>query len=306
MHSATRKAFKFLLKIVHDRSALAFWALVRFISAIFPLITIYLYSRIIRLLEIKASFSLVSITLFLILLSRLVDNYLRLLSISKLEYLISKLSLDIHNFFLLDHHPATKTERSVTIQAVRNFSDAAATTLNLIKQPGIDSLVSLIFIPLILFVIDFPAFVINFAYILIYYFIDYFTTQRYSHLRDIQNSKTEAYYAKMQADNDFDLEQTSYNRHFRRITNWSFKEWNFLQGASVIFYFFILVYLVFAVLQGEKDISDLVLVMGYVTQTQTYLNAFSNIKDSFTDMNIGLRHLADNKTISAIDIDDLT
>ena len=110
----------------------------------------------------------------------------------------------------------------------------------------------------------------------------------------------------MQADNDFDLEQTSYNRHFRRITNWSFKEWNFLQGASVIFYFFILVYLVFAVLQGEKDISDLVLVMGYVTQTQTYLNAFSNIKDSFTDMNIGLRHLADNKTISAIDIDDLT
>jgi ABC-type multidrug transport system fused ATPase/permease subunit len=306
MHSATRKAFKFLLKIIHDRSALIFWTLIRFISAIFPLITIYLYSRIVKLLEIQASLSVILITLLLILLSRLVDNYLRLLSISQLEYLISNLSMDIHNFFLLDHQSATKAERSVTIQAVRNFSDAAATTLNLIKQPGIDSLVSLIFIPLILFVIDFPAFVITFAYILSYYFIDYFTTQRYSHLRDIQNSKTEAYYAKMQADNDFDLEQNSYNRHFRRITQWSFKEWNFLQGASVIFYFLVLVYLVFAVLRGEKDISDLVLVMGYVTQTQTYLNAFSNIKDSFTDMNIGLRHLADDKTISTIDLDDLT
>lgn len=306
MHSATRKAFKFLLKIVHDRSALILWTVIRFVSAIFPLITIFLYSRVIKLLEIKAPFSMLGVTLLLILLSRFIDNYLRLLSISKLEYLISNLSMDIHNFFLLDHQPATKAERAVTLQAVRNFSDAAATTLNLIKQPGIDSLVSLIFIPLILFIADFPAFVITFAYILSYYFIDYFTTQRYSHLRDIQNSKTEAYYAKMQENNDFDLEQISYNRHFRRITFWSFKEWSFLQGASVIFYFLTLVYLVFAVLRGEKNISDLVLVMGYATQTQTYLNAFSNIKDSFTDMNIGLRHLADNKTISAIDIDDLT
>jgi hypothetical protein len=45
--------------------------------------------------------------------------------------------------------------------------------------------------------------------------------------------------------------------------------------------------------------------MGYVTQTQVLLNSISSIKDSLTDMLVGLERLAKNQTVSAVDLDDL-
>ncbi|MBP6891906.1 ABC transporter ATP-binding protein [Candidatus Shapirobacteria bacterium] len=306
MYRSVPKVFKFIFKVITDRSALLFWTMVRFISAVLPLITIFLYSRVISQLELKLPLKTIILTIFLIFLVRLADNYLRLISISKLEELINGLSFDIHNYFLSDLKSENRVERNATVQAIRNFSDAASTTLNLIKQPGIDSIVSLFFIPVILFFIDFPSFIITITYSVTYFFVDIYTTQRYSELKDIQNSKTEAYYAKLQEAKDFDLEQISYTRHFHRLTHWSFNEWSILQNTSVVFYVISLLYLTLSVYSGNKDLSTLVLIMGYITQTQTYLNAFSSIMDSTTDMNVGLHHLAKNKTITAIDIDDLT
>ena len=103
MSRETRKVFAFVLKIISNRSGLFFWAFVRFISAILPLITIYLYSLVIKQLELKLSLSTVIITVITILAVRLFDNYIRLLSISHLDSIISNLSFDIHNFFLADY-----------------------------------------------------------------------------------------------------------------------------------------------------------------------------------------------------------
>lgn len=305
MNRETRKVFTFVLKIISDRRSLFFWAFVRFVSAILPLFTIYLYSLIIKQLELKLDFTTVAMTVILIFIVRIVDNYLRLISITRLEHIISNIGFDIHNYFLSDMESKSKEERHATIQAVRNFSEASGVTLNLIKQPGIDSVVSFLFIPVILFVVDFPSFVIVIAYTSIYLLVDTYTTQRYAQLKDIQNSKTEAYYAKLQDSNDFDLEQISYTRHFKRLTRWGFTEWFALQNSAVFFYCLNLFYLIYAVYSGQNDLSHLVLVMGYVTQTQTFLNSFSQIKDSFTDMDVGLKHLAKNEAISAINLEDL-
>jgi hypothetical protein len=143
------------------------------------------------------------------------------------------------------------------------------------------------------------------AYILVYFFIDYYTTQRYANLKDIQNTKTEIYYAKLQDTHDVDLEQISYSRHFNRLSRWGFAEWSLLQGSAVVFYTLILFYLIVSVSVGNKDISGLVLIMGYITSTQQYLNSVSEIKDSMTDVTIALEHLAKNETIPALDLDDL-
>ncbi len=305
MSPETKKVFTFVLKIVSDKTGLFFWSFIRFISAILPLLTIYLYSVVVGQLEQKLSFMVVLTTVLITFVVRLVDNYLRLLSITRLEEVISNIGFDIHNFFLTDLESKSKEHRHATVQAIRNFSDASSVTLNLIKQPGIDSLVSILFIPVILFFTDFPSFVITIAYIIVYFFIDTYTTQRYSELKDIQNTKTEAYYAKLQDSNDFDLEQTSFTRHFRRLCHWGFVEWFTLQNAAVFFYCLNLLYLIYSVYTGKKDISGLVLVMGYVSQTQTFLNSFSQIKDSLTDMNIGLKHLAKNEAISSVSLEDL-
>jgi hypothetical protein len=301
----TRKVFNFVLKIISDKTGLFFWSIVRFISAILPLVTIYLYSLIIKQLEQKLDLMIVIGTVIFTFIIRIVDNYLRLISISRLEHVIGNIVFDIHNYFLSDLQSPSKESRHAAVQAIRNFSEASSVTLNLIKQPGIDSVVSFLFIPVILFFIDFPSFVITIAYVIVYYFIDVYTTQRYAELKDIQNSKTEAYYAKLQDSNDFDLEQTSYTRHYNRLTNWMFTEWFALQNSAVFFYCLNLLYLIFAVYTGRTDISGLVLVMGYITQTQTFLNSFSQIKDSLTDMNVGLKHLAKNEAISSVNLEDL-
>ncbi|MFA6007586.1 MAG: hypothetical protein WC784_02985 [Candidatus Shapirobacteria bacterium] len=305
MSRETRKVFTFVLKIISNRSGLFFWTIVRFISAVLPLLTIYLYSLVIKQLETKLSWSIVILTIILTFIVRLIDNYLRLISVTRLEKVISDIGFDIHNFFLSDLESKSKDERHAAVQAIRNFSDASSVTLNFIKQPGIDSVVSFLIIPVILFAVDFPSFVITIAYVSVYFLIDTYTTQRYSELKDIQNSKTEAYYAKLQDSNDFDLEQTSYTRHFNRLCKWGFVEWFALQNSAVFFYCLNLLYLVYGVYTGQHDISHLVLVMGYTTQTQTFLNSFSQIKDSLTDMNVGLKHLAKNQVISAIDLEDL-
>ena len=77
------------------------------------------------------------------------------------------------------------------------------------------------------------------------------------------------------------------------------------QNTAVIFYSLILFFQISQVISGGKQISDLVLVMGYITQTQVYLNSFSSIKDSLTDMLVGLDRLASNPTVSTVDLDDL-
>jgi hypothetical protein len=301
----TYKVISFILKISRNKKSLFFWFFIRFLSATLPLVTIYQFSGVIKLLEQKAPLESVILAVFYIFLVRIIDDITRLRSITKLEYEISVVSYDIHNFFLSDLKTSTKSERHEIVQAIRNFSEASNTTLNLIKQPGIDSFVSILFIPAILLFLDFPAFILNIAYISIYYFIDYYTTQRYAHLKNILNTRTEAYYAKLQDSNDFDLEQKSWSRHYRRLANWGFTEWSLLQNTAVIFYSLILFLQISQVVNGNKQISDLVLVMGYISQTQVYLNSFSTIKDSITDMLVGLDRLANNPTVSSVDLDDL-
>jgi len=136
MYRSVPKVFKFIFKVITDRSALLFWTMVRFISAVLPLITIFLYSRVISQLELKLPLKTIILTIFLIFLVRLADNYLRLISISKLEELINGLSFDIHNYFLSDLKSENRVERNATVQAIRNFSDATSTPLTLLSNPA--------------------------------------------------------------------------------------------------------------------------------------------------------------------------
>lgn len=305
MNKHTRKVILFILKLVQNKPPLFFWLFVRFISAILPLITIYLFSQVISLLENKLPLQEVFLYILIIFVVRILDNYLRLKSITNLEQVISNISFDINSYFLSDFTAENKQERHETVQAVRNFSDASSLTLNILKQPGVDALVSLIFVPLILFFLEFKVFIIVIAYISIYYLIDYYTTQKYMKYRDIQNLKTEVYFAKLQDSNDFDLEQKTYTRYFGRLCKWNFTEWFALQNTAVFFYCLVLLYLIYFYYTGQKTISEVVLIMGYVTQTQVFLNAFSNIKDSLTDMFVSLEHLAKNKSVSVINLSDL-
>jgi ABC-type multidrug transport system fused ATPase/permease subunit len=304
--SKTIKSVIFILNTSKQKGELFFWLFVRFVSATLPLVTIYQFSHLIKLIENKTDFHSLFVYLVSILAVRLLDNFLRLRSTTQIDYLISNLSFDIHNFFLVDFKPETKEDRHASIQAIRNFADATIKALTSFKQPGVDSIVSVLFIPVALFFVDFRSFILIISYITIYSFVNYYTSQRYKELRDYQNTKTEDYYAKLQESNDIDLEQSTYTRHFHRLTNWTFIEWFFLQNTAVVFYFIFLFFQVSQVFSGTIHVSDLILIIGYVTQTQAFLNSFTDIVYGLDDMSVALGHLARNKFISVLSLDDLT
>lgn len=305
MISKTINSINFVLKHTSQKGELVFWFFIRLLSAVLPMVTIYQFSHLIKLIEIKTDFKTLFYYLISIFAVRMVDNFLRIRSTTRLDYLISNLSFDVHNFFLVNFNPESKEDRHASIQAIRNFADATIRTLTLLKQPGIDSLVSVLFIPIALFFIDFKAFVMVIAYISIYLLINFFTSQRYKELRDFQNTKTETYYAKLQENNDIDLEQVTYTRHFNRLTNWNFTEWFALQNTAVFFYSIFLLYQTYQVINGSSQISDLVLIMGYITQTQTFLNSFTDIWYGLGDMYVALKHLAKNQFVAVLSLEDL-
>lgn len=305
MSNKTRQVIRLIFQIIQDKPRFIFWVVIRFISAIFPLVTIYLFSKTINLVETKSDFSTIFFSIVTIFVIRIIDNFTRIKSVMELDKCISDIGFDVHNYFISDLKSETKLERHESIQAIRNFAEATSWTLRLFRQPGIDSIISLVAIPAILLFVDFKVFVLVIAYIIVYYTIDYYTTQHYVNFKDIQNTKTEIYYAKLQETNDVDLEQKTFSRHFSRLANWCFTEWFTLQNTAVFFYVLIFGYLILSVSSGVKLISDLVLIMSYVASTQVYLNSFSEIKDSFADMSVAVGHLAKNKSITAIDFDDL-
>jgi len=305
MIKKTKITLFLIFKIIQNKTRFLFWFFVRFISSLFPLLAIYLYSRVVSNIENKVALDSVIFLVLIILLVRIIDNFLRLKSLNKLDECISDIGFNIHNYFIKDLRATNKEERHQCVQAIRNFSDASSLTLMLFRQPGIDSVVSLITIPLILFFVDSRIFVLEIVYIMVYLILDYYTTQRYVVLRDVQNTKIENYYAKLQESNDVDLEQKTYTRHFARLSNWNFLEWFLIQNSAVFFYCLILGYTIISIYTGVKQISDLVLIIGYVASTQTYLNSFSEIKDNRANMTVAIDHLARNKNISVIDLDDL-
>ena len=305
MIKKTKITLFLIFKIIQNKTRFLFWFFIRFISSLLPLLSIYLYSLVISNFETKSELKPILFLVLVIFIVRIIDNFLRLKSLYKLEECISDISFDVHNYFSKSLRSSTKEERHQSIQAIRNFSDASSLTLMLFRQPGIDSVVSLIIIPVILFFVDHQIFVLEVAYISIYLLIDYYTTQRYIKLRDVQNTKIENYYAKLQESDDVDLEQKTFTRHFTRLSNWSFWEWFLIQNSAVIFYSLILLFCIFSIYSGAKQISNLVLIMGYVSSTQVYLNSLSEIKDNLANMTVAIEHLARNKNISAIDLDDL-
>ena len=306
MSRDTLQTLRLIFKMVKDKKSFVFWLFIRFLSAGFPILTIYLYSRVVNALETGADFHLLFSLVIFVLISRLLDNFTRLVSTNKLDYVINNIQLDIQNIMVYGVKASDRKTRHKAIQAIRNFADATSTTLTIFKQPGIDALVSFITIPFILFLLDFKVFVIQAAYVIIYYFTDIYTTEKYTKLKNRHNSTVESYFAKFQTAKNFKFEQTLTSKAYLKVANWGIIEWLLLQNTAVLFYILTLIYLVFSFSQGTKSIADIVLIIGYLDGTQSFLNNISSIKDSMANTKVALHRLLDNQKSLAVDYDDLT
>lgn len=301
----TRDTIKYILHFIEDKRSFAFWFFIRILSVLIPPVSIYLFSRVIKCLETNCDFQRILFLIIITFISYIIDNFLRLLSIHQLQYLINKSESDIQLFFVRSLHAQRKRDRHQAIQSIRNFSEAARLTMEYIKQPGIDGFVSLFYLPLIIFFLDFKVFIFEIAYILIYYFADIYTTEVYSKIKEVQNKRLETYYAKLQDTNDVAFETTLLNKEYLHLTYWGFWEWFSLQNIAVTFFTIVFAYLVIEVYKGQKHISDIFLIASYLTSTQVFLNSISQVKDGLANTKVALSRLSQSKSCS-VDFSDLT
>ncbi len=306
MSQDTIRTLRLIYRLTKDKKPFIFWLIIRIISALFPIATIYFFSQVIRAIENKDSLNTILLTVVVVFISRLLDNYTRIISTKKLDYIIVKIQLDIQEILVSSIKTEDKKMRHKAVQSVRNFADASVTMLSIFKQPGIDALVSFFAIPAILLVKDFAIFILQLAYVISYYFIDIYTTGRYVNFKNKHNSRIESYYAKLQTTKNFKYESTTLSSITQKLHNWGITEWFLLQNTAVIFYVIALAYLVYSVSVGLKPISDLVLIIGYIDSTQVFLNNISGIKDSMADTKVALHRLLDDNKSLAVDYDDLT
>lgn len=305
MTKETRNAIRLILRLMNRRAIFFFWLFVRAFSVLIPPLSLYLVSLIIHALETQQSDSYLLSLIALVFITFIFDNLTRLLSLSRLQFLINKTETDIQKYLISGLQTKDKPKRHETIQTIRNFTDATRMTMEVLIQPGIDGFISLFYLPLLLFIIDFKVFVIQIAYILVYFAIDTYTTEKYQHLKSTQNRRIEDYYAKLQDSNHLVHERSLLNREYNHLNRWFFWEWITLQNAAVTFYTIVLIYLVITVRLGSKHISDVFLITGYLTSTQVFLNSISAVKDRLADTKVALARLIKTKASSIVDFDDL-
>ena len=305
MTRETREAIKYIYRLIYEKNQFIFWFFIRIVSVLIPPLSVYIFSQIIRCLETSCSPSRAYFLVFITFVSYLLDNFLRLLSVHKIQYLIYKTESHIQKFFTQDLQLQDKKKRHQAIQTIRNFSDATRLTMEVINQPGIDGFVSLFYLPTLVFFLDFRVFILQIAYILVYFFTDEYTTGIYAKIKEDQNKKIENYYGKLQSSNDISLESSQLLKQYHRLCAHGFWEWFGLQNTAVVFFSLVLIYLVYSVVVGNKQISDVFLLTSYLISTQVFLNSISLVKDRLADTKVAIFRLSKNKTTS-VDFDDLT
>ncbi|MFA4827030.1 MAG: hypothetical protein WC596_02120 [Candidatus Shapirobacteria bacterium] len=305
MTRETREAIKYIYRLIYEKNQFVFWFFIRIVSVLIPPLAVYLFSQIIRCLETSCTPNRTYFLVFLTFVFYLLDNFLRLLSVHKIQYLIYKTESHIQKFFTQDLQLQDKKKRHQAVQTIRNFSDATRLTMEVINQPGIDGFVSLFYLPTLVFFLDFRVFILQIAYILVYFFTDEYTTGLYAKIKEDQNKKIENYYGKLQSSNDISLESSQLLKQYHRLCAHGFWEWFSLQNTAVVFFSLVLIYLVYSVIVGNKQISDVFLLTSYLVSTQVFLNSISLVKDRLADTKVAIFRLSKNKTTS-VDFDDLT
>lgn len=305
MTKESRQVALLILRFIEERRNFIFFLLLRIISVLIPPLSVNFFTKSLHCIETNCGQTTLITQLAITISSLFVANTLREISLHNIQYLINKAECDVQSVLIAGFNSKTTKTRHVLIQSMRNFSEAARTTMESLLGPGIDGLVLLIYIPFLTFFVDFRIFIIQIAYICLFYFVDVYTTDKYKDRRDDLDKNIENYYAKLQDSNKIDEENTALVNGYQNIYTFTMWEWLSLQNINAFFYSSILVFLIISLQNKEKQISDVVLLTSYLASTQSFLVTLSQVRDKLTDTKVALRRLLKSRAYNSVGFEDL-
>src|SRR3989344_5210639 len=203
-----------------------FWFLIRIVSTAGPLVTTYLFASVVSALENKKGIEEILVILGILLGVQIVENFLRLLSKTRIEYYSSRLVITLHQV-LLSSSSNSRPPRKELVQAVINLCQSLDRFILYLKETGISGVVHFFIVPVILFFI-----------------------------------------------------------------------WGSLQNIVAVFQFLVPLVVVADVIAGTRQISDLVLVVGYTKESQGFLNNFTSAYEKFMEVDAGIERLEEDSKLS--------
>ena len=274
-----------------------FWFSVRIVSTAGPLITTYLFASVISALENKKGIEEILIILGVLLGVQIIENFLRLLSKTRIEFYSSRLVITLHQV-LLSSSSNEKPPRKELVQAVINLCQSLDKFILYLKETGISGVVHFFIVPVILFFIDIRVFVLEMLLILIYLGTTFIMTRKYEKIYEKYYESTEGYYAKLFNYGDATSSAGNVLINMRFLQNFVFFMWGSLQNIIAIFQFLVPLIVVADIIAGTRQISDLVLVVGYTKESQGFLNNFTSAYEKFMEVDAGIERLEEDSKLS--------
>ena len=279
----------FILKKFKDKTFLL-WMTVLTVISTAPLIANYLFSKGIEALETHQPLSTVFEVFAIYFAVLIMEHGIRLLAKTKLGHLIEKIIINMQED-MVDQIKETGDKKRKIIQSIRNLSRGIEAFVTDVYEKGVAGFVSFISVPFILLIIDKKIFWVEISLIGIYLALTYYFGKRYERQFERYNEARERYYLKLPTRN-FDRHLGYYLSNAKdKLQRIRFQEWTTLQTLITVFQLIVTGLIIIDISNGQKTISDLVLIIGYTAQSKLFLNAMTGNFERYMQIVAGIDRL---------------
>lgn len=281
------------------------WFFVRFLNTFFPLAITWIFAQGVAALETGKSLRYV-IQIYLIwVVAHVLDNLLRIGSRARIRILMESAFIELQEHLVYQtNHSKNRVE---IIQAIRNLTDALRVFIDYVINSGLPGVVKFISVPIILYLIDKKIFIAEVVLIFIYLILVYVLSKIYERKFENLDTAHESYYAAiLERKNPKIIAQRGegVKKGVKGVESIIFYQWISFQDLIALFQFIVIGMIAIDFINGTKQISDLVLIVGYTNESQGFLNSVTSGVDSIMQIEAGIDRLVETtnsgKTTSTI------
>lgn len=267
------------------------WLFLRIVSSFGPLIVTYIFAEGIAAIEHGKPYELVLKIFLSLALVEVLEHLLRVASKAKIAYFTEGSMIQIQEDLVDTINPSEKHRKEV-IQTLRNLTQSARKFVEFMYNNGVQGLISFVSVPIILYFVEIRVFYAIMILMFIYMVLTFYFSKLYEKYYEAYNAARERYFAELLAKNAVTRQANVILKKFIGIKRVFFLDWFSLQTLITIFTLAITVIVVKDIYLGLMEISDLVLIIGYVKESKGFLNNTTGAINHYMEVKAGVERVS--------------
>jgi ABC-type bacteriocin/lantibiotic exporter with double-glycine peptidase domain len=260
------------------------------ISSSEELVAVYLFSYGTNILEEGGTFFEIGKVFLFYLIIKCIYHIIRLYSKNNIWYLTNKYLWELKRQYLQQYKNG-KEGRAEFIQALENFNNNVWVFVNNLKEGGITIFLSLITVPFVFFITNVWLFWLVIALFTVNLVLTFAIGDHYRSQQEQVNRAQEAYLNSVFHANGIKNGIQTVIQKLWKLTKAETLFWLSVHYLKEIYYFAGIMLIVYFQIEDGIDISEFVLLTGYLTQFINVLNRLSALIKSFKVADAGVDEL---------------